>query len=318
MTPYAQIAKRLPGFLYKLAAQSYIDRVYPRHLFIETTAHCNLSCSFCPREKITSDMDFGLFRKIIDEASQYGARSFSLHLFGEPLLYSRIFEAICYIKQRNRRHTVLLTTNGTKVNECVNELVSSKVDQVFWTWRREAKFGVSTLLKLNRWGKFRIRFIDEITPDEARKEWAEWKNVEGRRMHNYGGEIDTGKWPKSTEKSMDQEKKETSGLTASQVQPLRESFSLRKNSLKWESRWPCYHLWLAPAISWNGKFLMCCADPHQREVFGDVTKENVSVGWKRVERVRQSHLRGEYKGICESCDVWKEYPDIFFKGQKRG
>ena len=80
VTPYAQIAKRLPSPIFKLGAQAFIKKDYPRHLFIETTANCNLSCSYCPRERESSDMDFGLFRKIVDEASGYGSRSFSLHL----------------------------------------------------------------------------------------------------------------------------------------------------------------------------------------------------------------------------------------------
>ena len=240
-------------------------------------------------------MDFGLFRKIIDEASQYGSRSFSLHLFGEPLLYKRIFEAIRYIKRRNPRNTVLLTTNGTVLNDCIDEFISSGITQAYWTWRREAKFTESTLLKLRKWGKFRVRFIDGITPDSAREEWKEWKNVEGRRMHNYGGEIKTGRF--------------TIGLKSS-----AHSSSPSPNT---PERWACYHLWLAPAVAWNGKFLMCCADPHQKEVFGDINVETVNACWGRLGAVRESHLKGEYGGICGSCDVWKEYPDLWFKHQKK-
>jgi MoaA/NifB/PqqE/SkfB family radical SAM enzyme len=235
-------------------------------------------------------MDFGLIRKIADEAAGYGPRSFSLHLFGEPLLYPRIFDAIRYIKGRRKGNTVLLTTNGTVLNDCINDFVSAGIDQAYWTWRREARFTESTVLKLRKWGKFRVRFIDGITPDSAREEWKTWKNVEGRRMHNYGGEI------------------KTSRFKLGKVDFMEDQTSL--------IRWPCYHLWLAPAVAWNGKILMCCADPHQKEVFGDALTETVSKAWQRIERVRQSHLRGEYSGICEKCDVWREYPDIFFSWQK--
>ena len=113
-------------------------------------------------------------------------------------------------------------------------------------------------------------------------------------MHNYGGEIDTGRWQKLMQKSK----------PAENLNPIKE-------------RWPCYHLWLAPAVAWNGKFLMCCADPHQKEVFGDINKETVNECWQRLEKVRQSHLEGKYEGICKKCDVWREYPDIFFHGQKK-
>ena len=222
---YAQIAKKLPSPIYKLLAQFYMDQNFPRHLFIETTATCNLSCSYCPREKIRQDMDFELFRKIINEASKYGTRSFSLHLFGEPLLYPRILDAIRYIKETNKRHVVLVTTNGTKINEFAEELIALKIDQVFWTWRTEATFNESTLETLRKWGRFRVRFIKEITPEDQYKKWSKWPNLETRSLHNYGGDIETWKF----------------GETRSRAQPS-----------KWEFRWPCYHLWFAPAISWNG------------------------------------------------------------------
>src|SRR3990167_1255983 len=159
-TKYAnQIKSYLPSPIFKIASQLYIDKDFPRHIFLETTSTCNLSCSYCPREKIKQDMDFGLFIKIIDEASQYGARSFSLHLFGEPMLYDHWIEAITYIKRKNKRHTVLLTTNGTKINEYVDILTKLPIDKCLWTCRTEAKFTSRTKNKLRKWKPFTVRYI---------------------------------------------------------------------------------------------------------------------------------------------------------------
>ena len=296
VTTQAQWLKKLPPWLYKLGAQAWIDTTYPRHLFIEVTATCNLTCSYCPRERRREDMDFGLFKAIIDEATKFGPRSFSLHLFGEPLLYPRLFEAVAYIKRSNRLHTVLLTTNGTHLNGAVDEVCSSGIDQVLWSWRPEATFTPETKEKLRRWGKFRVRFIEEVTPKEAYEEWADWPNVEGRKLHNYGGNID----PTSITST-------STTVSGSFVKDVSTG------------RWPCYHLFLAPAVGWNGNILMCCADPHQKEVLGTFPKQTVAEVWQgeRLKAIRDGHLKGEYKGICANCDVWKSYPDIFFKWQKR-
>src|SRR3990167_1690013 len=97
LTLLTPLSRKLPSPLFKLAAQSFIDYEFPRHIFIETTANCNLSCEYCPREKRKEDMDFELFQRIVEECNQYGPRSFSLHLFGEPLLYPHILQAIEYI-----------------------------------------------------------------------------------------------------------------------------------------------------------------------------------------------------------------------------
>lgn len=291
VTSQAPWLKRLPKTLYKLGAQAWIDKAYPRHLFIETTAACNLTCTYCPREAKSNHMDWSLFTQIVDEATLYGSRSFSLHLFGEPTLYPRWVEAIHYLKQAH--HTVLLTTNGTTLNARVEDLVSANPDQVLWSWRPEAKFTEATKQKLRKWGKFRVRFIAEVTPKEAYLEWADWPNVEGRPLHNYGGNINTSRF----------------AIATSEGPPL---------SAPTVDRWPCYHLWLAPAIAWNGHILLCCADPHHKEVLGTFPHDTVASIWKgsRLAAVRASHLAGEYKGICMNCDVWKQYPDLFFKWQK--
>ena len=287
-TTHAQLAKRLPSWIWKLGSQSYIKKDFPRHIFIETTATCNLTCGYCPRLKIRQDMDFELFRQIVDEATGFGPRSFSLHLFGEPLLYPRIFEAVRYIKHRNKRHTILLTTNGTKINDCIDDFVSCGIDQAFWTWRPEARFRESTVLRLKQWGKFRVRFIKEITPKEALEEWKDWNNVEGRVIHNYGGNISLEKF----------------GATSTES----------------TQRHPCYHLWLAPAVGWNGKILICCSDPHQKEVIGEFPNQSIAQAWnsEKLESIRASHLRGEYSGICATCDVWRNYPSMYFDFQLKG
>lgn len=284
ITDHAQLLKRLPSPLFKALSQAWVDYKFPRHLFIETTATCNLACSYCPREKIKGDMDFQLFKKIVNEASQYGVRSFSLHLFGEPLLYRRWIDAINYIKAKNHKHTVLLTTNGTRINECIDKLVKLPIDKVLWTVRPEAKFTNETKSKLKKWKPFTVRIINEL--DNA-GEYASWPRVERRRMHNYGGNISNT---------------DTSSKNVVTGEQLAEQ----------KKRWPCYHLFLAPAVSWNGKFLMCCADPHQKEVFGDINKDKISECWEALRKVRESHLNGQFNGICSNCDTWREYPNIFF------
>lgn len=301
VTSQAQWLKKLPPWMYKLGAQAWIDRKWPRHIFLETTSACNLSCSFCPRERRTDRMDFGLFKSIVDEASEHGARSFSHHLFGESLLYPFWKEAIEYTKGRNPRHTVLITTNGTQLNREIDRLIEANPDQVLWSWRPEATFTPETKEKLRKWGKFRVRFIEEVTPPEAYEEWRDWPNVEGRKLHNYGGNINI--------------KQLADGSSASSQSGTPTISADGSGS---EKRWPCYHLWLAPAVAWNGDVLMCCADPHRKEVLGHFPEQTVAQVWQgeRLAAIRQGHLQGDYRGICASCDVWKQYPDLFFGFQK--
>lgn len=289
-TTLTNIVRNLPSPLYKIAAQSYIDLDFPRHIFCELTASCNLSCAYCPREKRNENMDWELFKSIIDEANHYGPRSFSLHLFGEPLLYPRILEAINYIKAKNKRHTILLTTNGTVLNKFARRLLESGVDRIIWSWRHN-NFSSETIEVLKRIGM--VRLLIEETPKEEFEKWSKFPRVEVKHLHNYGGNIDVSKWG------------------------LEED----GNNLASGGRYPCYHLWLAPAVRWNGEITICCNDPNGRESWGvyNSVSSNLHSYWNsdHLRAVRESHLSGEYKKLCMNCSSWKAYPDIFFGFQKK-
>lgn len=281
LTKFTGLARKLPSPLYKLAAQSYIDYEFPRHIFIETTANCNLSCEYCPREKIKEDMDFGLFKAVVDEATRYGKRSFSLHLFGEPLLYPKIMEAINYIKAKNKRHTILLTTNGTVLNKFAKRLLESGVDRIIWSWRKlPTEFSSETLKVLKRIGM--VRLLIEETPKEEFEKWSKFPRVEIKHLHNYGGNIDVKKW----------------GITENLI----------------PERWPCYHLWLAPAIRWNGEITFCCNIPSVgTEVLGHYPKSSLEECWKgaRLAEIREEHKKKIYSGACKACTSWQAYPNIW-------
>lgn len=283
LTKWTDIARKLPSPIYKLASQAYIDYEFPRHVFIETTANCNLSCEYCPREKRSDHMDWDLFTSIIDECSHYGPRSFSLHLFGEPLLYPRILDAIRYIKSKNRRNTILLTTNGTLLNKFAEDLLSLHVDRIIWSYRRN-NFNDKTIGVLKKIGL--IRLLIEETPKEEFEKWSKFPRVEIKHLHNYGGNIDVSKW----------------GLKDSKI-----------------DRWPCYHLWLAPAIRWNGEIVECCNLPASgKNVLGRYGEVSLSKVWSGagIRQLRESHLNGVYPGACKNCTSWQAYPDIFFEAQK--
>lgn len=286
ITKFTDIARKLPSPLFKLGAQAYIDKTFPRHIFIEVTSQCNLSCEYCPREKRSEHMDFHLFRSIVDECSSYGPRSFSLHLFGEPLLYPKIMEAIHYIKSKNKRHTILLTTNGTVLNKFAGRLLDSGVDRIIWSWRSN-NFSSETIKVLHRIGL--VRLLIEETPKEEFEKWSKFPRVEIKHLHNYGGNIDVKKW----------------GI---------------KPSVEAEFRYPCYHLWLAPAIRWNGDITICCNDPNGKESLGTYSDSySLHDFWHdiRLTKIRESHVLGRPAGICVNCDSYKAYPDMFFEIQKK-
>lgn len=179
LTTYAHLIRKLPSPIYKWFGQKWIDYGWPRHLFIELTSDCQFQCSYCPRPRVSHQIPFKLFKKIVDEASLHGSRSFSLHLFGEPLLYSRIIESIRYLKQR--RHAVILTTNGLLLERLLEQhkSVFKSIDKIIWSYKENIKVPE----ELKTWKNFTVRFFDN------QKENKSWPRREVRNYHNYGGQV---------------------------------------------------------------------------------------------------------------------------------
>jgi radical SAM protein with 4Fe4S-binding SPASM domain len=90
----------------------------PIRLWIESSSRCNLRCPMCLNKDTPASgkghMDFGLFRKVIDEAKSF-VNDVYLHHRGEPLLNPRFFDMISYARSagiKTRFHT-----NGTLLGE---------------------------------------------------------------------------------------------------------------------------------------------------------------------------------------------------------
>lgn len=98
---------------------------FPLAIDIELTNRCSLSCLMCPfhgpdaiNKRQPQDMDFELYKKIIDEGSEKGLCSIKLNFGGEPLLYEKLPEAIKYAKDKGILD-VQINTNGMT---CHNDL----------------------------------------------------------------------------------------------------------------------------------------------------------------------------------------------------
>jgi len=304
---------------YKFFSQKMISYDFPLHIFVETTSACNLKCKICPRTRgntLIGHMDFELFKKIIDEANYYGARTFSLHLFGEPLLTRDFSKTIKYIKKVNKNNTILLTTNGTLLNkEIAKAMIEAPIDKLaisFPSAERSNYQKITGLDKLETVEKnvldlIELKKIKKVTKpyiyvrmiiNEDNKNEEElfknkWQNksliVEIRPAHNYGGY--------------------TPGV------------SFRKNIIKKTKQYPCYHLWLSPAIHWNGDVSICCNDWGRKALLGNIKTQTMHQIWnsEKLKQYRQYHLKGLYGKVplCGKCDVWTMYEDIFFSWQKK-
>lgn len=107
---------------------------FPDRLNVEVTNHCNASCIMCPMQNMTREegkMSFGLFRKIIGEATEQNIRRVAFHIAGEPLLHPKLEEMIEYAKTSGIPETQLTTNASLLTKEKAGKLLDAGVDYVF-------------------------------------------------------------------------------------------------------------------------------------------------------------------------------------------
>jgi len=163
------------GFLYKLGTQWLIDRNFPIHLYLELSRECNLSCPMCRRQPSENKhMSIDMVERIVNEAKRWGPTSYSLHLFGEPLLHPDIFRVTNLIRKAHKHNVILLTTNGHYLTPDID------ADVVFVSM---PTFNPNVICRARKYkGKLSVRtFDDAIT---SRVKWSDLK-VQQRKIHNF-------------------------------------------------------------------------------------------------------------------------------------
>lgn len=268
----------------------------PVELTVETTAKCNLSCPMCPRNKLhlpPEDMDFGFFRKIIEEASDYLEFAW-LHGYGEPLLNPKIFEMIAYC--HSKKIPTAISTNATLLDGDASEKliraglgyiifsIDAATKQTYEKYRPGAEYdtvvkNVHSFLKIkNTLRAPTVCVAQMILLGQNREEISEFKKL----------------W-------------NVNGLDSIRVKldefPV-EAAAARKNYLP-----PCFFLWRGPLfVQYDGKVYPCCWS-RDFEPIGDLRKQTLKELWNsdKMVQMRRLHLKREANAIpcCNSCCVPK-------------
>ena len=114
-------------WLWDLVSRKPFLTLFPLHLDVELTSHCNLRCRMCFQQHMESKrshMNLEVFQKIIDEGSREGLCGLKLQSRGESLLHPQIMECLAYAKQKNILD-IHLTTNGLLLTD---DIISGLVD----------------------------------------------------------------------------------------------------------------------------------------------------------------------------------------------
>jgi len=305
----------------------------PIRLWIETSSRCNLACRLCANKSIDpslkGDMDFDLYKKIIDDVWRY---VFDVNLFhrGEPLLNPRIVDMIKYANSKAIKTRI--HTNGVPLNENLSrEIIKAGLNLISFSFdgyskdtyeknRIGASFektldNIITFLKLKKELRSKtpytiiqtMEFDENLSGDDFKIQknnfMKKFENLPLDRMvtrnpHNWGGLL---------------ELKGIGKIDKSRVKII-----------------PCTFPWYSLTIFYNGKVYLCPQDFEGKIPTGDVSKDSIKdiFNNKTMVKVRTGFKNKTIEGVspCNNCDrirrqtvagIPKEYLKVFLKDSMR-
>jgi MoaA/NifB/PqqE/SkfB family radical SAM enzyme len=252
-------------------------------------------------------MEWGLYRKIIDEAASF-ASGVNLFLGGESLLHKDIFRTIRYASEKGIK--TRLNTNATLLDERrARLLLDSGLDYLVFSFDGYDK---------ESYERIRVNANFEDTLEKV-KGFCRLKAELGKRkpytvlksMIVYGGQ--------ETPRKREEFRHRFDGLLIDQFQVTevlswRGVFAEQKDLLikPWGKRYnPCPFIWSTMSILWDGTVVPCCFDSFGVYPVGDVAHAPLRDLWnsERLLSLRRSLAHGEYQGhpLCGKCELlWEE------------
>lgn len=292
---------------------------FPNRVTIELTNDCNVSCTFCNRQKITMNIGYmneNLFYKIIDEMAEHLPIKMVPFFRGEPLLHPRIVDFIKYAKRKGIG-PIQMASNALLLDEKMQDsLIESGIDYI--------SFSLDTLdnklYKCSRLGGDLDISANNVKSmglkcKKRKKEglFAPTLQVSTINLNEYilGQKAFIDEWMRYVDIVRVYEEHDEKGrLVNSEIQKKLDVFS---------ERMPCRKVFTDMLIYWDGQLALCNYDWNENRKIGNVSQMSLQEAWNSelYEKIRCMHLNKTFdESICKECHHWKiDYVKNGFLGQ---
>lgn len=282
--------------------RSYINRNpisygFPISISIELTSRCNLACTMCSRTfnlpLEERDIDFEVFKKVINEGKEKGVEALLLYGCGEPLLHPKIVEMVKYCNFLGLK--THLATNATLLTEEISKnLIEAGLSFVI--------FGIDGATK-DVYEKYRLGARYE----QVVKNIKTFLGIKRRFNSGVFVEIQMIKMRENFKQIALFEKqwkiKGVNSIRIKEDEVKREDLALG-NSEETKRSGLCVFPWLGPLpIGANGDIIY--HDWSQRPMTLNVMRNSLEEIWNsdEMQLLRIAHLKGNFKDYpeCAHC-----------------
>ena len=262
----------------------------------------------CPRQLMRANlgqMSFELYKKIIDEISEYAGVTLIPFFRGESMLHRQFVEFVAYARNKGIEH-IQFTTNATRLKKHIAEaLIDLEIDFISFSID---SIDPDTYASIRRGGQLKkvLENIDYFCKYRiARgKEKPEIQVSVVKTIENQD-QIDdfVAFWRPRVDRVRVFEKHTGDGNFGS-VESIKEKYVFEK-------RLPCQKVFNEISIYWNGQVALCCHDWDRKREVGDVNKSSIRDIWhnETYRHIRRTHLTDfdDMEDLCKNCDQWKAY-----------
>ena len=274
---------------------------FPLYLILEPVSACNLRCPFCMQvdEKFTSNqemmgmMDLDLFKKIIDEAYEFGTQTITLTGRGEPTIHPRLGEMLEYCS--GKFIELKMNTNATRLNEKL-------IHKILKSGMTELVFSVDSHYK-EEFESLRVGANFELVVSNVKK----FKEIRDRDYPNSAcitrasgvqvGKQDPEKFKKFWQPFVDH---------VVMVNMLYR-WDIYNNTKNLSSKGFCHYLCRSLSIYFDGSVIPCDADYEGRLSLGSIKDNSIREIWngKKYDNLINAHKDGRRdKHIpCDRCPI---------------
>lgn len=281
---------------------------FPDAIKIEITARCNFKCSYCASKyslRPKGDIDKNFLFRILREAKVIGVKEIGMFLLGEPFLVKELPEYVRYAKEEAGLEYIFITTNGSLCTpERMIPVLEAGLDSI--------KFSVNAGSK-QRYEK--MHGLDCFNNVIAHIKWL----YAYRKKHSLKKPMTciSSIFIKEYEEELESFRKRISSYVDdfyylplyNQAGHLNNRGPTRivGNPGRLENMVPpvpCWVLFNAAKITWNGWLTACCFDHDTRFEIADLHKVSLLDAWHHPKfvRMRQQHLDRDFThSLCAKC-----------------
>lgn len=296
--------------------------------FNEST--CMFSCKMCPYNenavrdmyKKGSFMSFETLKNIVASIPNDSHYSFDISAIGETLQFKELPEFVAYMKKERPKVNTIVSTNGLLLNEKLSrKLVDSGLDNLqisFFAGNSEDHKYITETETFDRVAD-NIRRFRKIRDESGRaRPFIQTFMMESEETRHRSEEF-----VKYWSQYVDQAFVRPLYNVGRKIEGMTPTFD---NPTRGKKRHPCITPWYSTAIRSNGDVMPCYMFHWHREtkdeVVGNINEQSLKEIWQseKFRLFRDAHRRLELEDypICQECDLWDAYTNVWDRVETNG